>query len=68
MRSLVAFLLVLGVSLVQAISSKGSRLLAILDEVEEKAAYSKFLGDLEGMVPPRILKNDAQRRPTLTRC
>lgn len=48
MRSVFTFLL-LAVSLVQAISSTGSRLLVILDELEAKADYSKFLGDLEGM-------------------
>ena len=34
---------------VQAISSAGGRLLAVLDDVAEKSTYSKFLGDLEGM-------------------
>lgn len=48
MRSLLALVVLLGVTLVQAVSSKGSRLLAILDEVADKATYSKFLGDLEG--------------------
>ncbi|KAK4187267.1 putative Dolichyl-diphosphooligosaccharide--protein glycosyltransferase 48 kDa subunit precursor [Podospora australis] len=33
---------------VSAVSTTGNRVLAILDDVAEKAIYSKFLGDLEG--------------------
>jgi hypothetical protein len=49
MRSLVSFLVLLLVAAVQAISSSGNRLLVILEDVADKANYSKFLGDLEGM-------------------
>ncbi|KAI1271085.1 Dolichyl-diphosphooligosaccharide--protein glycosyltransferase subunit WBP1 [Xylaria sp. FL0933] len=49
MRSLVSFLLLALVAVVQAISSSGgNRLLVILEDVAEKDDYSKFLGDLEG--------------------
>ncbi|KAI0395610.1 Dolichyl-diphosphooligosaccharide--protein glycosyltransferase subunit WBP1 [Xylariaceae sp. FL0594] len=48
MRSLVSFLLLLLVAVVQAISSSGDRLLVILEDVGDKAKYSKFLSDLEG--------------------
>ncbi|GAW19579.1 hypothetical protein ANO14919_090670 [Xylariales sp. No.14919] len=49
MRSLVSFLLLALVASVQAISSSGgNRLLVILEDVAEKAGYSKFFGDLEG--------------------
>ncbi|KAI8632848.1 Dolichyl-diphosphooligosaccharide--protein glycosyltransferase subunit WBP1 [Xylariaceae sp. FL1651] len=48
MRSLVSFLVLLLVAAVQAISSSGNRLLVVLEDVAEKANYSKFLGDLEG--------------------
>jgi len=48
MGPLVSFLLLLLVAAVQAISSSGDRLLVILEDVGDKAKYSKFLGDLEG--------------------
>ncbi|KAK1768677.1 oligosaccharyl transferase glycoprotein complex beta subunit [Phialemonium atrogriseum] len=47
MKSLLCFFALLLASLVSAISSTGDRLLAIFDDIEEKASYSKFLGDLE---------------------
>ncbi|KAH6657048.1 Dolichyl-diphosphooligosaccharide--protein glycosyltransferase subunit WBP1 [Truncatella angustata] len=47
MRSLVSFLLLLLAAVAQAVSSSGERLLVILDDVAEKAGYSKFFGDLE---------------------
>ncbi|KAK6216363.1 hypothetical protein LQW54_003566 [Pestalotiopsis sp. IQ-011] len=47
MRSLVSFLLLLLAAVAQAASSSGERLLVVLDDVAEKAAYSKFFGDLE---------------------
>lgn len=62
MRSLLTLLVLLGVTLVQALSSKGSRLLAILDEVEDKATYSKFLGDLEGTKPLETRDTVPQRQ------
>ncbi|KAL7621394.1 oligosaccharyl transferase glycoprotein complex, beta subunit [Parahypoxylon ruwenzoriense] len=48
MNSLISFFVLLFVSLVCAISSSGNRLLVVLEDVAEKQAYSKFLGDLEG--------------------
>lgn len=48
MTSLTSFLLLLFTAAAQAISSSGSRLLVVLEDVAEKAQYSKFLGDLEG--------------------
>lgn len=49
MKSFLSFLgLMLLAAVAQAVSSTGNRLLAVLDDVEEKSAYSKFLGDLEG--------------------
>lgn len=48
MRSLVSFLLLLLAAVAQAVSSRGERLLVVLDDVAEKAGYSKFFGDLEG--------------------
>lgn len=51
MRSIVSFLLLVLAATVQAISSDGgSRLLVILEDVAEKDGYSKFIGDLEGML------------------
>jgi len=47
MKSFLSFCFLLLVTLVSAISSTGDRLLAVLDDVAEKAGYSKFLGDLE---------------------
>lgn len=46
--SCLTLLLLAALSAVQAVSTTGSRLLAILDDPAEKASYSKFLGDLEG--------------------
>ncbi|KAI0191929.1 Dolichyl-diphosphooligosaccharide--protein glycosyltransferase subunit WBP1 [Astrocystis sublimbata] len=49
MRSLVSFLLLALAAVAQAISANGgNRLLVILEDVADKAGYSKFLGDLEG--------------------
>ncbi|KAI0019947.1 Dolichyl-diphosphooligosaccharide-protein glycosyltransferase 48kDa subunit [Xylariomycetidae sp. FL0641] len=47
MRSLLSFLVLLLAAVVQAVSSSGDRLLVVLEDVAEKAGYSKFLGDLE---------------------
>ncbi|KAK3935612.1 oligosaccharyl transferase glycoprotein complex beta subunit [Diplogelasinospora grovesii] len=47
MKSLLSFLVLVFVTVVSAISATGDRLLVILDDVAEKASYSKFLGDLE---------------------
>ena len=35
-------------AVVAAVSTAGNRLLVVLDDVEEKLAYSTFLGDLKG--------------------
>lgn len=51
MRSIVSFLLLLLAAVAQAVSSSGERLLVVLDDVAEKAGYSKFFGDLEGELP-----------------
>jgi hypothetical protein len=47
MRSLVSVLVLVLATVVSAISSAGDRLLAIVDDVADKAKYSTFLGDLE---------------------
>ncbi|KAB5562920.1 oligosaccharyl transferase-like protein [Coniochaeta sp. 2T2.1] len=47
MKSFLSFSFLLLATLVSAISSTGDRLLAVLDDVADKAGYSKFLGDLE---------------------
>ncbi|ERS99502.1 oligosaccharyltransferase complex subunit beta [Sporothrix schenckii 1099-18] len=41
-------LLAAAVSVVQAVSASGPRLLAVLDDLADKDTYSTFLGDLEG--------------------
>ncbi|KAI0379059.1 Dolichyl-diphosphooligosaccharide-protein glycosyltransferase 48kDa subunit [Hypomontagnella monticulosa] len=48
MKSLISLFVLLCAALVHAISSSGDRLLVVLEDVAEKATYSKFLGDLEG--------------------
>ncbi|KAA6414160.1 MAG: Dolichyl-diphosphooligosaccharide- glycosyltransferase subunit [Lasallia pustulata] len=47
MRWLFSFLLLALLSLVQALSSSGSRLLVVIEEAAEKEKYSQFLGGLE---------------------
>lgn len=48
MRSLFSFFFASVLTAVaSAVSTSGNRLLAILDDVDDKANYSKFLGDLE---------------------
>ena len=49
MRLLSHLLLVVCLSIVQAVSSGGNKLLVILEDVTEKSKYSKYLGDIEGM-------------------
>lgn len=49
MRSMLSLAVLLWAATVSALSAAGSRLLVVLDDVEEKAAYSFFLGDLKGM-------------------
>ena len=49
MRSLPSFLVLLLATIAYAASATGDRLLVILEDVAQKADYSKFLGDLEGM-------------------
>jgi oligosaccharyltransferase complex subunit beta len=48
MRWLLPFLLLVLLSVVQALSSSGNNLLVILEELAEKSKYSKYLADLEG--------------------
>ena len=52
MRRLVSFLLLGLLGLVQALSSSGNRLLAIIEETAEKDKYSKLWDDLEGKSEP----------------
>jgi len=47
MKSFLSLLLLGLISLVQALSSTGSRLLVILEEASDKTKYSSFFGDLE---------------------
>jgi len=49
MRWLLSFLLLGLLSVVQAISASGSKLLVVLEELTDKPKYSKYFGDLEGM-------------------
>ena len=48
MRWLFTFVLLTLLSLVQALSSSGNRLLAVIEEATEKEKYSQFWGDLKG--------------------
>lgn len=48
MRWFLSFLLLGLLGVVQALSSSGSRLLVVLEELAEKEKYSNFLADLEG--------------------
>lgn len=49
MRWLLSFLLLGLLSVVQALSSSGNKLLVLLDDAAEKSKYSKYIADLEGM-------------------
>lgn len=58
MRWLLSFLLFGFLATVNALSSSGSRLLVVLEELAEKTKYSKYLSDLEcrcSLVPFIIL-------------
>lgn len=46
---LFSFLLLALLGAVQALSSSGSRVLVVLEDAADKAKYSHFLEDLEGM-------------------
>lgn len=48
MRWLLSFLLLGLLSVVQAASSSGNKLLVVLEELAEKTKYSKYIADLEG--------------------
>jgi oligosaccharyltransferase complex subunit beta len=48
MRWLLTLLLLGLIAVVQAISSSGSKLLVILEELSDKTKYSKYFADLEG--------------------
>lgn len=50
MKSLLSLLVLGFLALASALSTSGNRLLVILEESSEKDKYSKFLGDLEGML------------------
>lgn len=47
MKSFLSLLLLGLISLVQALSSTGNRLLVVLEEASDKSKYSAFFGDLE---------------------
>jgi oligosaccharyltransferase complex subunit beta len=47
MKTLLSLCVLLLAALASAVSSSGSRLLVVLDDLADKASYSKFLGDLE---------------------
>jgi oligosaccharyltransferase complex subunit beta len=49
MRHLVIPLLLALLGIVQALSSAGERLLVVLEEESEKASFSQFWADLEGV-------------------
>jgi oligosaccharyltransferase complex subunit beta len=49
MRSLFSLCLFLFAAVISAVSTSGNRLLVVLDDVADKANYSKFLADLEGL-------------------
>jgi len=49
MRWLLSLLVAALLGLAQALSSSGRRLLVVIEEASEKAKYSTFWGDLEGM-------------------
>lgn len=48
MRTILSFVVLLFASVVAALSTTGNRLLVVLEDVAEKAAYGTFLGDLKG--------------------
>jgi hypothetical protein len=48
MRWLLSLLLLELLAVVQAVSSSGSKLLVVLEELSDKTKYSKYFGDLEG--------------------
>lgn len=48
MRFFLAAAVALFATVVSAVSSSGNRLLVLLDNAEDKAAYTSFLGDLSG--------------------
>lgn len=50
MRWLLSLLFVALLGSVQGLSSTGSRLLVVIEESSEKAKYSTFWTDLEGML------------------
>lgn len=49
MKFVISFLLLCLAAVTQALSSQGTRLLSIWDDVEDQKLYSKFIKDLEGM-------------------
>lgn len=51
MRSLLSVAVLLFAAAVAAVSTAGSRLLVVLDDVADKDAYKLFLGDLTGEGP-----------------
>lgn len=51
MRWSVSILLLAWLGTVQAVSTTGSRLLVVLEELADKGKYSKFTSDLAGALP-----------------
>jgi hypothetical protein len=51
MKVLLSLLLLGLLSLVSAVSVTGKRLLVVLEDVEEKVKYQRFLEDLKGELP-----------------
>jgi hypothetical protein len=61
MRWLLSFLLLGLAAVAQAVSSSGSKLLVVLEELADKTKYSKYLGDLESKdnsIIPSSLKSN----------
>lgn len=52
MKLFLSFLLLALAAVTQAASATGDRLLSIWEDVEDQKLYSKFVGDLESMLPP----------------
>jgi oligosaccharyltransferase complex subunit beta len=53
MRSFLGVVTFLFTAVASAVSTKGNRLLVLLDDVAEKDGYAKFLGDLTGKLDAR---------------
>jgi oligosaccharyltransferase complex subunit beta len=54
MRWLLSFLLLGFLAVVHAASASGNKLLVVLEELADKSKYSKYFGDLEGILSGNI--------------